>query len=72
MENGFISYPHVSFQNQRIPADIVLLRTTEKNGETIKKIYLWAKAPPINDLHHPVTIIIVHGNSIFRLMFCEN
>ena len=28
------------FQNQRVPADLVLLRTTEKNGKTEAAAYM--------------------------------
>ena len=32
---SIISHHMFSFQNQRVPADIVLLRTTEKSGKII-------------------------------------
>ena len=34
MKNGLNLILVFSFQNQRVPADLVLLRTTEKSGKT--------------------------------------
>ena len=69
MEKGYIFILVFSFQNQRVPADIVLLRTTEKSGKTIK-VYLWAKAHTINGLHHRSYYYYgSHGNSILGSCF---